>query len=271
MRYFFWIACFFLPISVPANDIPFQNGEELKYDIYYKYGLVMLKAGTANYKVVDSHYLNKNSYKSSLDFKTTSFFDKIIKIRDTLFAQISDNLHPLYHIRIVNEGNTNFREEMFYHRFGAEYSEVRVRREKQQVLKFDTVLFSDGVIYDIMNLIPFIRSRDYSQMEYGQKTSLSTFVGREKVTVNIRYDGQSVVEKSKTLKYNTYKLVLDITDRVFNESKNAMEIWISNDKNHIPVKIKAKLKIGAAEVNLNSWENLKHPLSSEIKIPFRKN
>jgi hypothetical protein len=46
-----------------------------------------------------------------------------------------------------------------------------------------------------------------------------------------------------------------------------MEVWVSDDENHIPVKLKAQLKIGAAEAILSSCKNLKYPLSSEINIP----
>jgi len=99
--------------------------------------------------------------------------------------------------------------------------------------------------------------------------NVSTFFGKENVKINIRFEGQSIVERSEYLKYNTYKIALDFTDKVFNESKSAIEIWISDDENRIPVKIKAKLKIGVAEVYLVSYKNLKYPLSSEVRIPIR--
>ena len=254
-------------ISIQAADLPFQSGEELTFDIHYKYGLVMLRAGTANYKVVKSSYNNKSSYLTVLDFKTTSFFDKIYKMRDTLRSQITEELRPLYHQKSVYEGNYTFVEEMFVNKFSKEYSEYRVRREAHQILRFDTILYSNSLGYDMLNFIQFIRSFDYSQLNSIPAGSVTTFVGRDKIKVTIRCEGQSVVEKSETLKYNTYKIALDFTDEVFNESKNAIEIWMSNDKNRIPIKIRAKLRIGAVEVYLNSWKNLKYPLTSEIKIP----
>ena len=253
-----------------ANELPFQNEEELKFDIHYKYGLVMLKAGTANYKVVESRYDNINSYHTMLDFKTTSFFDKIYRMRDTLSSQINENIQPLYHLRTVNEKGYYFNEELFFNSFGREYSEVRVRRESKQILKFDTILTSNDFGYDILSIIQLIRSLDYSQMK-SPVSNISTFFGKENVKITIRNEGQSIVEKSETLKYKTYKIALDFTDKVFNESKNAIEIWMSDDENHIPVKIKAKLRIGAAEVHLTSCKNLKYPFSSEVKIPVRKN
>jgi len=255
-------------VSVSASDLPFQAGEKLAFDIHYKYGLVMLKAGTANYSIV-SNVANNNSYKLTLDFKTSSFFDRIFRMRDTLSSTITENLRPVYHRRSVNEGNYQFTEELFFRKFGTDYSEVRVKRESRQLHKFDTILISNMLTYDILNLILYIRSFDLAQWQATPVRNVSTFVGRDKVHITIRCEGQSIVEKSDTLKYKTYKIAFDFTDSAFNESKNAIEVWLSDDKNRIPIKIRAKLRIGAVEVYLSSRENLKYPLSSEIKIPVQ--
>ena len=252
-----------------ANEFPFQGGEELKFDIHYKYGLVMLKAGTANFKVMGSNYKNNHAFLSTLDFKTTAFFDKIFKMRDTLSSYTTDNLQPLHHTRSVNEGSYCFTEEVSFNEFSAKYTEVRVRRESQQILKFDTILFTNSFCYDMLSLISAICSLDYSQMDLSQGKTVSAFIGRDKVTITVRNEGQSVVERGETLKYKTYKIALDFSDANFNETKSAIEIWISDDKNRIPIKIKAKLRIGAAEVYLASWKNLKYPLTSEVKIPVK--
>ena len=270
MKKLFLTFYFLLPlIPVKANDFPFQAGEELKFDIHYKYGLVMLKAGTANFKVVESSYKNTNSFQSTLDFKTTSFFDKIFKMRDTLLSHTTENLQPLYHTRLIHEGSYHFIEEIFFNSFSAKHSEVHIRRESKQIFTFDTILTSNTKTYDLLNLILVICSLDYSQPGSVQAETISAYNGKEKVSVTVRYEGQSVIEKSETLKYKTHKVALDFSDSNFNESKSAVEVWMSDDKNRIPIKIKAKLRIGAAEVHLTSWKNLKYPLSSEVKIPVK--
>jgi len=272
MKHFILSCLFFLLLfESQAKELPFQTGEELTFDIHYKYGLVMLKAGSANYKLVESSYNDKHSYLSTIDFKTSSFFDKIFKMRDTLSSYMAENLLPLYHIRSVHEGNYHFREEMFINKFSTNHSEIHLIRKSGEILRFDTILTANTAIYDMLNLIHLIRSFDYSDVESRQAKNITVFVGRDRIPVIVRYEGQSVVEKNETLKYKTYKIALDFADEAFTESKSAIEVWVSDDKNHIPIKIKAKLRIGAAEVYLSSWKNLKHPFDSEIKIPVRKN
>jgi len=264
--------CFlFTLFSTKAGNIPFSAGEELKFDIHYKYGLLMLKAGTANYKVVENNYDNNKTLQSIIDFKTTSFFDKIFKMRDTISSHIKEDLTPLYNIRKINEGNYKFTEEVFYKKFMTNFSEVRIKRESKDILRIDTVLTTNSTGYDILNLIQFIRSQDYSTWNLRPAGSISTFVGKDVVTINVHCEGQSIVEKSERLKYRTYKIAMDFIDDVFNESKNAVEIWMSDDENRVPIKIRAKLKVGVAEVFLTSWKNLKYPFTSEVRIPFRNN
>ena len=45
--------------------------------------------------------------------------------------------------------------------------------------------------------------------------------------------------------------------RVFRDSES-LSLWVSNDKNKIPVKMKAALKIGSIECDLENLKNLNH-------------
>ncbi|GHT64022.1 hypothetical protein FACS189451_11340 [Bacteroidia bacterium] len=270
MKRILLLAGLFLSVaSIYAEDAPFKEGEILKYNINYKWGLVMMKAGTANYTITKGHYGNSRTYKTALDFRTSSFFDGIFKVRDTLFSHISTDLEPLYNVRRINEGKTRFWEEIFVQAHSENYTKVRVKRQNPETVKFDTTLVSDNAGYDILSIFTFARTLDYSKVKQDQTFHISSFVGKDRVSITVHFKGQAVIEKNEHVKYKAYLLVIDIGDAVFNESKNAMEVWVSDDKNHVPLKLKAKLKIGAAEATLTSWQNLKYPFTSEVKISNR--
>jgi hypothetical protein len=246
-----------------TESLPFQNGEELSYDIHYKYGLVMLKAGVGRYSIEEIAYEEQPAYKSALYFKTSFFFDKIFKIRDTLNSYASiPTLVPIYHNRNINEGNTHFKEDLFFLKHSISRSEVRSKQERNTKLRFDTVLNVNNLGYDILSIFMFIRTLDYSKIKPGDSFQITIFMGKKTINVIIRYKGQAIIGKRKA-KYKTLNLNVDITDKVFSESKNSMEIWLSDDENKIPLKIKAKLKIGSAEANLSSYKNLKNPFPPE--------
>lgn len=253
--------------SVAQEEIPFQNGEELKYDVHFKYGLIAMKNGSATYRLTTTAYNQKPALKSSLSFRTSSFFDKVFKIRDTLEAYATiPNLKPLYHTRSVNEGNYSFREEIIYNKHHASCTEVNIKRIKDEQVTIDTLMSVQNVGYDMLNIFLFVRSFDYSRMRLNDSFNVSIFFGKSKQNVVIRYEGQTVIEKSQTLKYKALLLSIDVADEVFTESAKAMHVWISDDENHVPLKLRANLKIGAAEAFLTSHKNLKYPLTSEIRI-----
>jgi len=261
-----------LPTALSAQELFFQSGEELQYDIRYKYGLVVMKGGTAKYTLNTTTYNQKQAAKSSLDFKTSSFFDKIYKIRDTLYSYAEiPNLRPLYHKRIVNEGGTHYSEELVMKKHGNSHSEVNVKRIRREEVRIDTTMTINSLVYDMLNIFLFVRNLDYSTIALDDSYNMATFFGKDRVNITIRYAGESTIKKSDKLKYNALRFTVDITDDAFTEAKSAMEVWISNDKNRLPLKLKAKLKIGAAEADLSSYKNLKYPFSSKIESGSGKN
>ena len=73
------------------------------------------------------------------------------------------------------------------------------------------------------------------------------YAGKE--TVNTKYGKISTIKlQPLLLKGNTFKGGEDMT------------VWVTDDSNHIPVKIESKLSVGKIKVDLVQHENLKYPL-----------
>ena len=51
--------------------------------------------------------------------------------------------------------------------------------------------------------------------------------------------------------------------RVFKE-KESVTLWVSDDRNRIPIRMQADLAIGSIKVDLEKFKNLKHPFRIEI-------
>ncbi|MGO1585031.1 MAG: DUF3108 domain-containing protein, partial [Mesonia sp.] len=60
--------------------------------------------------------------------------------------------------------------------------------------------------------------------------------------------------KVRCLKFRPYVQA----DRVF-KKEESLTLWVSDDDNKIPVKIKAELAIGALEADLDAYKGLKNP------------
>ena len=51
--------------------------------------------------------------------------------------------------------------------------------------------------------------------------------------------------------------------RLFKD-KEGMTIWMSADKNHIPIRLQAELLVGAIKIDLKSYSGLLYPMA-EVK------
>ena len=265
----FWVfvSILALPSIVFAQqNLPFQSGEQLEYSVRYKYGIVMVKAGNAQYAIKDYTFKGNPAIRTSLAFKTTGIVDAAFKIKDTLYSFFTPKLIPIFHRKYLHEGKTHYIEEIEYKKFSESFTSVQSRRIKDGDVRFDTLLAAKGFGYDLLSIFTFVRTLNYADLKTRDTFGLTSFVGRDAVPMNVRYMGQTVLDKGY-IKYKTLRFEIDIIDQAFTEPKTSMEIWISDDKNHIPVKLKAKLKIGAAEAELTSTKNLKYPFDSKIEIP----
>jgi hypothetical protein len=236
---------------IHANNPTFLENESWNYSVRFKYGLVNMKAGSAQYHVQTSEYDGKAAVKSSVSFKTNSFFDAIYMVRDTFTAYASfPDFIPLYHHRALHEGDTHFSDELWIQEFSDNYTELRIQRVQNEKVRFDTLLIASNAGYDIVNIFLYIRQLNFSELNPGDKFYISTFLGRVKANLIVRYLNQTSIAGRNKQQHNAFHFSIDISDEVFTESKSAMEMWITDDEYHIPLKLKAKLKIGAAEAHL---------------------
>lgn len=257
--------CISLNAQCRLNEAVFKRGEEIHMNVYFHWGLLMPKAGTAVMSMDRDHYRGQNTLRQRLIFKTTSFFDKIYSMRDTVDTHYDANFSPLYYLKKANEDNYFLWDEMKYS-YEDESTIVPTKRWDKNRIKIDTTHIVDGCLFDVLSVSMLLRGLDATSMEIGDAVPTNFIMGRDVIKVKYRYAGQEIVERGDKI-YRTRKFYMDVYDDAVTQSKGALEIWLSDDKNQIPIKIRAKLKIGAAEAYLTRTKGLQYPFTSEIKIP----
>ena len=261
-----------LPVVAEAQAIPvkdrFSAGETVQYELYFKWGLLMPRAGQASLSVQDARYESKPAYHYRVLFRTSGMFEKIFAMRDTIDCYFSPDMLLLRSEKRVNENDYYLIDDLKF-----SYTDGRTSAHSHRYTpsrtKIDTLLVSEQYMFDMLGATMYLRSLDWEKMKQGDEFPFHVAIGRDRINISFRYTGQQIVERSETLKYRTRHFFIDIYDDAFTQSKAAAEIWIGDDANHIPVKIRAKLKIGAAEVYYKSSKGLRYPLTSRVEIPRR--
>jgi hypothetical protein len=111
----------------------------------------------------------------------------------------------------------------------------------------------------------FLRTLNRNNLKAGDNFPFTVAVGRDLVQAGYRYHNQTVVERDNA-KYRTQYFFIDIYDDAFSQGKAAAELWVGDDANHIPIRVRTKLKIGYAEVHYKSSNNLKWPLDCRVEV-----
>ena len=85
--------------------------------------------------------------------------------------------------------------------------------------------------------------------------------------LKFRYEGREEKRIKNLGRFNTLKFRCKIatSDGYAFQDGTEFEVWISDDRNKIPLYIKSPIKVGSVQAYLTSYEGLRYPLDSFIK------
>jgi hypothetical protein len=229
---------------IPEN--PYKPGEKLVYTV--KFGPIT--GGTASLVLKQVNYNNTPVFHSVAQGKTVGFAEALYSVKD-VFESYFDIKTGLPHklVRDVKEGTYRKHEEAFFDRDNnSAYS-----------LRLDTVIHVPPDILDMVSLIYFIRRIKYSSLKPGDVIKTVTYFDDEIFLFDIRYKGKEDIKtKYGKIRCHRFDPVVE-PGRMF-ESEDDMQIWLSDDKNVIPVKVRFDLLVGSLRMELEEYTNLKYPL-----------
>lgn len=242
-----------------VENICFQAGEELIYDMYFKYGLINTKAGRSSMTIFNEVYKGENVLKMQLIGNTRGVASKLISLSDTLTSFTTKELVPLAYEKNAHESGDYTIEKATY-LYENSKTTIKTSRIRNQELRFDERLSSESCIYDMLSVVYYARTLDYSTMKKGDKVSISFLSGRRILNMDMENHGIEIVKANNDKKYNCIKLVLVINADAFEDKKEAMTVYITNDSNRMPVCIDSKLKIGSTRAILKSYKGTIYPV-----------
>ncbi|WP_114778326.1 DUF3108 domain-containing protein [Botryobacter ruber] len=238
------------PLVVPNES--FTTGEVLKYKVHYG----PITAAEAVIDVAPSlQYVNgKPCYKATVYGKTNSSFDLFLKVRDTWQSYIDTAaIVPQRSFRNIEEGNYRKRETVD---FNHHTNTATVERKKNKHKESGTYKVPNQV-QDIVSGFYFLRTQNYEKMRVGEKFHVKGFLDDEVFDMVVTYKGKETVS-TKAGDIRAIKLVPAMPDNKLFKGEDAITVYLSDDKNKIPVLIQAAMFVGSVKVDLYEYKNLKH-------------
>ncbi len=229
-----------------AKNSAFNVGEELRYEV--KYGLI--KGGEAKMRIDLFPVGDTYVYHVKAVAITTGIAAQFARIYDIYESYIDITTgYPIKSVRNIRENNyTKYNEVLF---FREEKYVVSVNSGKHKV-PYNTL--------DILSAFYYARRSLFDKpISEGETIDITTFFEDDLYPLKIKYVGKDRI-KTKFGKINCLKFVPVLEKNNPFEKEDDLQIWISDDGNYIPLKIKMRLPVGNAKASLIGFDNLKNDL-----------
>lgn len=213
-----------------------------------------VNAGTANFKTTEETWNGANVYHTVGTGWTNSKYDWIFKVRDRYESYYDrQTMLPLKFIRNVNEGKYQRSQTAVF-----DHAASSVLTQENKSITVPKCSF------DIISALFNIRSVNFDGLAVNSKVIFDMYLDNEVYHMYFKYLGKETVET----KLGTFKAIkvkpLLIKGNAFKGGEK-MTAWISDDPNHIPVRIESDLSVGSIKVDLMQYSTLRSPLTSRLK------
>lgn len=231
----------------------FQGGESISYTIFYSVAGIYINAGNANFTISNDKIYGKPAYHIVATGNSNTRYDWIFKVRDRYESYFDTaTLQPYRFIRSVNEGG--------YKKF----EDVIFNQQKNTATSSNGTFKVPNCIQDVLSAVYYARNINFNAYRVEDKIPFDMFLDNEVYHLHLRYLGKEKIDT----KYGTFNAIkfkpLLIKGTLF-EGGEKMNVWVTDDDNHIPVRIESPITVGSIKVDLMDYKNLRHPLSSFIK------
>ena len=239
-----------ITVSLPAKiNTAFKEGEELSYRLHY--GIIDAGVVVLEVKPDIKEYGGHLAYHIVGKGFSKGSFNWFFKVDDTFESYIDkDALVPWYFMRRCNEGGFVTNQDYLFNHY---IKKVSVVGDKNQ---YDA---PEGV-QDMLSSFYYARNLDFTNAKENTIYEIPSFVDKQNWTLKIRYVGKEIIKtdlgKFKCLKFRP----IIQTGNIFKNEED-LSVWITDDKNHIPLRAQAKILVGSVKMDITSYKNLANATS----------
>lgn len=250
------LALLMTQITAAQDDPAFGAGEWFKFKMSYS---GWMKAGNATLTVKDDKINDKDVFHVIGKGWTTGAIKWFFKVKDRYESYFDQSTGlPYKFVRDINEGGHTKDLEIEFDQINNKAHIFNKKHNKRSVVE------TKPNVQDMVSTFYFLRNNlDVDSMEIGDEVQTDMFFDGENYGFKIKFLGTEVLRtkfgKVKCLKFRPYVMA----GRVFKEEES-LTLWVSADKNRIPLRIKADLAVGSLRADLEAFKGLKH----QFKILF---
>ncbi|MGM0944949.1 MAG: DUF3108 domain-containing protein [Bacteroidota bacterium] len=258
IRLRFLLFVFLLPGLIQAQktpEIPFTFGEELNFEV--SYGWINLADAKMQISNAPQIHDEKPHYKIDVYGQT--------KGAAALFGKVNDNwgTHwngqsrlPKLSYRHIEEGRYRKHEKVFFDQENRKAEMQlfdRENRELKEVKEFDL----PGQVQDLVSGFYYLRTLDLRTLKAGDYVTIKGFFDKEIYNIKLIFEGTERL-KTELGEKDTFIFSPQIPKNKLFRGEFPVKVWVTQDQNKIPVKIKANLFLGSLNLDIISAKGLRY-------------
>jgi len=244
------IALLMVSVQVVAqSQKAYGDGEWFKFRIHY--GLIT--AGYATLEVDQTTLNGKQVYHIIGEGRTTGISRLFFAVED-YYQSYVDMEHdiPYRFIRKIDEGGHTKDIQIDFDHTTNKALVFNKKHNTKQTLDFPKQA------QDMVSAFYYLRNRlDVRTLKEGDVTELNMFFDKENYKFRLKFLEREIIKTKfgdvPCLVFRPYVQA----GRVFKE-KESLTVWVTDDDNRMPIRIKASLAVGSIKADLIEFKGLKH-------------
>ena len=258
----FFVACLLSSFTTATNgdefcglrNTAFQAGESVTMRVFYSTLGMYVSAGEATFNTSLERFNGKPAYHCVGEGKSYSFFDNFFKVRDRYESYIDTaTLLPMKFVRSVDEGGYKI------------YNNVTFNHNAHTAVTTNGIFKTTNCIQDVVSAIYYARNINFDKYKPGDKIPFDMFLDNEVYHLYLRYLGKETV-KTRYGKFRAIKFKPLLIKGTIFEGGEKMLAWISDDPNHLLLRVESPITVGSIKIDMFGYKNLRHPLTSLISL-----
>ena len=234
-----------------GRNTSFRDDEKLTFRVYYNVSFVWINAGNAHFTTNSEEMSSRKVYHITGDGKTAKSY-VFYKVNDKYETYIDkETMLPLRFVRNVNEGGFKINQD------------VTFNHKKEQAISNKKTFSIPRCTQDVLSAIYFARNINYSKYKPGDKIPFNMFLDDKVYNLYIKYIGKEKIT-TKMGTYNSIKIAPLLIEGTIFKGGEKMTIWVSDDENHLPLRVDSPILVGSIKVDLIDYDNLRNPFSSMV-------
>ncbi|HOX77149.1 MAG TPA: DUF3108 domain-containing protein [Bacteroidales bacterium] len=231
----------------------FQHGEFLKYRVFYdSWVTYWMTAGYGTMEISPEPVKinGRDTYHITVNGNSAGLFNVFYKVRDKFETYMDkEGLMPLKFIRYTREGGYKKDDTIFFDHQARKAVSIRKTKDITQYVQ------------DIVSAFYYVRSWDFDTAEVNDTYYVDFFLDDSLYHSEIVFMGrESVRTDFGTLPCMRFKPRVAVGELF--QDPYPMELWVTDDRNKIPVLMKSAVFIGSVKIELVEYRGLRWPFES---------